>query len=993
MVLTAALFPVQYLTLELPKRIINDAIGAETSVITVLGFAIPQIAFLGILCFAFLVATVFFGLFKMRLNTLKGILSERMLRRFRYELINRILRFPQPYFQRASQGELVSMVTGESEPLGGMMGDAVSLPVMQAGQMLTILFFLMAQSVWFALAAFALIPVQAWLIPIMQRRINLLNRERVREMRKLASTIGESAAGAVHLRRSAGGRFWKAQVSRRLELLFFIRFDIYQKKFFMKFVNNLITQLTPLMFFSVGGYLVIKGQLSLGALVAALAAHKDLASPWNELLNYYNQIQEASQRWTVITERFAPEGMVADEKFNGEPAEIPHLHGPLEMEDVTVRTAEGATVLKGVNLTIPDGATIGIAVENEESRKAIADLLMRELVPSTGVIRIAGQPINDLHQTVIGTRIGYASSRPFVALGTYGDNVMMPLKRRPVETETPEATRKSNAKSGLEAQRSGNSTDPVAADWIAPAMVDLPDAKAVRDWWLDLNEAIDVNDVLFLKALDLRFDGADYPDLAASLVALRAKLAPGAISADLEAALYRFDRHAYNPALPVAGNLLFAVPRAATGKKPESVDRIEFLALLRKVGLDDEILSLSRDVVEMLRQTFGLDGADHPLFRKLGLEKAIYESCVALLQAMRANPDKTPEDEDLALLLAVPFQVSAEQIGPAFSEALKARIVDLRQLAGGVLKGEMEDVLTPLDPAAFSPGLTVLENVIFGKISDSAGARMDRLRALVTDVMRHSGAFRQAVNLIYDLPTDLGGSNLTAIMAETLEVSRAAIKKPDILILDQTLASHEATHREDAHTRLRELLPDTSFIFLQSRFASRDHLSAYFELSQAEMVSHAATESPSEDNVASADLARKLKLLETTSLFSNLDRKQTRLLAFGARWFTAPAGALIFTKGDAPVDGAYLIHEGEVGLYNPVPGGPDQHITTSGKGVLVGELGLIRNEPRALTMRAETDMTALRISAEAFLSVVENDAATAFKLLQVVAGYVTRAAK
>jgi hypothetical protein len=39
-------------------------------------------------------------------------------------------------------------------------------------------------------------------------------------------------------------------------------------------------------------------------------------------------------------------------------------------------------------------------------------------------------------------------------------------------------------------------------------------------------------------------------------------------------------------------------------------------------------------------------------------------------------------------------------------------------------------------------------------------------------------------------------------------------------------------------------------------------------------------------------------------------------------------------------------------------------------------------------MRAKTDLTCLRIGEEEFMAVVENDAATAFRLLQVVAGYV-----
>lgn len=126
LLVTACLFPLLYLTLELPKRIINDAIGAQSDRIELLGYTVERLDYLWILCAGFLIAVLAHGLMKMRINTMKGVLAERMLRRFRYQLIARVLRFPQPYFERVSQGELVSMITSESEPMGGLMGDAVS---------------------------------------------------------------------------------------------------------------------------------------------------------------------------------------------------------------------------------------------------------------------------------------------------------------------------------------------------------------------------------------------------------------------------------------------------------------------------------------------------------------------------------------------------------------------------------------------------------------------------------------------------------------------------------------------------------------------------------------------------------------------------------------------------------------------------------------------------------------------------------------------------
>ena len=97
----------------------------------------------------------------------------------------------------------------------------------------------------------------------------------------------------------------------------------------------------------------------------------------------------------------------------------------------------------------------------------------------------------------------------------------------------------------------------------------------------------------------------------------------------------------------------------------------------------------------------------------------------------------------------------------------------------------------------------------------------------------------------------------------------------------------------------------------------------------------------------------------------------------------------MFHKVDNASDGAYMVLEGQAGLYLPQQDTTDQLISKVGPGKLVGELGLIRNEPRALDMKAESNLLCLRIGAKEFLAVVENDAATAFKLLQVVASYVS----
>ncbi|PSL20884.1 cyclic nucleotide-binding protein [Shimia abyssi] len=987
LVLTACLFPLQFLTLELPKRIINDAIDAEQSFIDVFNIEMAQETFLITLSVLFLVAVLGHGLMKMRINTMKGVLSERMLRRFRFILISRVTRFPQPYLRRVSQGELVAMITSEAEPMGGMMGDAISVPVMQAGQMLTILTFLFLQSVWFGLAAIALIPFQAWLIPKLQRQINLHNKDRIQEVRHLAAEIGETATGAPELRVNGGWRFRMSRITRRLGTLFLIRLTIYKKKFFMKFLNNFITQLTPFFFYLVGGILVIRGQVSLGALVAALAAYKDLSGPWKELLNYYNRAQDLSLRWTLILERFTPHGMIDDDRLEGEPDEIPRLKGDINLKEVFVRDHDGDSVLENLTVTLPQGSVVAISSQDAEERRAVAELFTREILPVGGTIEIGETDVSDLHQRVIATRVGYADPSPYVFEGTFGHNILMPLKRRPLADLPDPLGETEDKKRAYESNRTGNSPDRFFSDWVDPSLADMADEDEVHAWWLELMDATGAGNALFRRGLDQTFKQADPPELADALVEMRPVIEKKLIEKGLDKAFYRFDPAVYNPALPVAANLFFATPREPiedTSKEAIS----DFLDLLHELGLEEGILRMSQEVVEMLNQTFGVDGTDHPLFRQLGLNPDVFTTKVGLVEKSRQVGLEAMERSELVQMLELPFEVSAERIGPGFDDELKASILELRQAQSEKLAEWLVVYFAPLEEDKFAPGLSVLENAIYGKLSASAGPRGEAIRDIVAEALDEAGMKQQVAELLFAVPSGIAGAGLPTAFLEPLAISRAAVKRPDVLILNRCLASYDEEERAGIVQNLRRLLPDTTQIFLEEEFEDTDAFDIFLELEHGRLKDGEEGEIEEIDNAASADLRRKMRALVSTDMFSGLSRRQLRLLAFGAQWHKEKQGEYLFRMGDDPADGAYLILEGEAGLGYQTDDGVNHLVAVAGPGTLVGELALLRKEKRALDMYAKTDLDMLRLGESEFMAVVENDASTAFRILQAVAGYV-----
>ena len=119
---TVASYPFLFMSLELPKVIVNQAIDGRGPPFSLhlLGYDIPvqtsQIQFLLMLSFTYLFLVLMNGAFKFHINVFKGQLGERLLRRLRYQLYERMLHFPLPRFRKLGQGEIIPIIPAEVEP-------------------------------------------------------------------------------------------------------------------------------------------------------------------------------------------------------------------------------------------------------------------------------------------------------------------------------------------------------------------------------------------------------------------------------------------------------------------------------------------------------------------------------------------------------------------------------------------------------------------------------------------------------------------------------------------------------------------------------------------------------------------------------------------------------------------------------------------------------------------------------------------------------------
>jgi ABC-type multidrug transport system fused ATPase/permease subunit len=796
--MTVASFPFLYATLELPKLIINDAL-ADPDPHQVLGYTFDQVSYLFLLCGLFLVLVLANGGFKYVINVYEGIVGERMLRRLRYELYSRVMRFPLHHFRRVSSGEIVQMINAEVEPLGGFIGSAFALPAFQGGTLLTVLAFIFVQDPVMGLAAIILYPVQIYWIPKLQAQVNALGKQRVRQVRRLADRIGETVAGVRDIRANDTTQYERSRFSRELGVVFNIRYQIYKKKFFIKFINNFLAQLGPFFFYSIGGYLVIKGQLTLGALVAVIGAHKELYSPWKELLSHYQLTWDSQIKFEQVVAQFDPGGIRDEALQTADPAEPVALKGPVRAANVTLASEDGQVILDGASFEVQLPSRIAILGPAGSGKEELTLILANLLEPDAGRVLINDLDLNRLPEAITGRQITFVGYPAHVFAGTIADNLLFGLRHRPVRPRELEgAAAEIFGRSQLEAELSGNSPYDSEADWIDYQAAGLSGPEEVVPAAIRALAMVRLDRDVYHMGLRGTIDPDAQPRVAAAILrarrAMRARLEDGRFSRLVEV----FDVERYNSNATLAENLLFGAPVDQTFAIDHLAAHPYVQQTLERAGLTDTLVEVGFKVAATMVELFVDLPPDHEYFRQFSF---IGADDLPEYRALTNRVDPTKLDrlspEDRQRLIALTFKLTpARHRLDLVDEALQARILEARRLFREHLPEEFPGSVAFFDPKRYTAAASIQDNILFGKVAYGQAQANERIGELITEVLNELGLHDHVVEVGLQAQTGVGGGRLSLAQRQKLALARAILKRPEVLILFEATSSLDPAEQQ-----------------------------------------------------------------------------------------------------------------------------------------------------------------------------------------------------
>jgi putative ABC transport system ATP-binding protein len=814
-VLASQLF--YFLSLDLPKTIVNKAIqgdafsGGQTtapfleltvsvpdflsglfgtgSVTLFDGLPLAQVPYLVALSLLFFVLVIINGVFKLQINTQKGRMGERMLRRLRFELFDCVLRFPHLQFRKVKQAEIATMIKDEVEPLGGFIGDAFVQPAFLGGQALTALAFIITQSVWLGGVTVGILVLQGAIIPKLRVKVLKLGKARQITARQLAGRIAECVDGSADIHVHDTSNYERADIADRLGRIFDIRFELYQRKFAVKFLNNMLAQLTPFFFYLVGGYLAITGRLDIGGLVAVIAAYKDLPGPVKELIDWDQQRQDVQIKYEQVIDQFQPEGMLAEELQRIDAPSEP-LTGDIVFANLSIADEGGGRLVEGLGAKIDLAEHVAVVGGAGSGREAVALALSRLVEPLSGSVSIGGRDLFELPETVTGRRLSYAGTEPYLFPLNVRENLLYGLRHRPLGERNYEGEAKRYRDVAVrEAKRSGNPTFDVAADWIDYEAAGVANAEELEARLIEVLKLVDLEEDVYQLGLRGTINPAERPNLAAAIIEARADLGRRLADPQFSALVEPFNPERYNKNLSVAENLLFGTARGDEFAPDNLPSNAYLRQTLERAGLAEDILAMGRQIAETMVELFADLPAGHPFFEQFSFISAedLPEFRTLLAQIGKTGLGQLDAGQRAKLMrLPFPYVEARHRLG-LIDETMERRLLEARRQFAANLPDALKPRIEFYNHDRYNAAASLQDNILFGRLvfgQAQAAARIGRLIGEVLDQRQMRPAVL-AVGL--DFQVGIAGKRLTASQRQKIGLARALIKRPQMLVLNEAI--------------------------------------------------------------------------------------------------------------------------------------------------------------------------------------------------------------
>lgn len=340
----------------------------------------------------------------------------------RLELFDHIQSLSCNYFDKTNTGELMARVKDDIDRIWDTLS-YVGMLIIEVIFHTTVVLFCMYN----LNAPLAIIPTLAMVLCgfIAIKMENKLGDvyEAISEENATLNTVAEENL--------AGVRTVKAFAREKFEIKKFLShnkryydLNMQQSKIFVKYYPcfQIITKLLPMTILLLGGRLVMKDVITLGALGAFIEYSNNIVWPM-EMLGWLSNSLSAGIASNKKINKIYKQKPAITESAN--PVILDHVEGKIEFSHVSFHKEDMHEILHDISFTVEPGKTIGIMGATGAGKTSVVQLLQRLYDATDGVIRLDGVDIRDLTFDQLRGSISLVMQDVFLFSDTITENVKL----------------------------------------------------------------------------------------------------------------------------------------------------------------------------------------------------------------------------------------------------------------------------------------------------------------------------------------------------------------------------------------------------------------------------------------------------------------------------------------------------------------------------------------------------------------------------------------
>lgn len=339
------------------------------------------------------------------------------------EIIDRLFRLPLRYFERRPVGELATRANELENIRSFMTGTALTV-VLDAVFGAIYIVVMMVYSWLLTLVALATVPVFAVMTMFFSSIVRRQLRFKAERYSQTQSYLVEALSGIQTVKAQnieLRSRWqWQEYYSNYVAA----GFQTVVTSTAASVTSNFLNQVSSLFVLWVGAYLVLKGELTLGQLIAFRIIAGYVTAPLLRLTQLWQNFQETALSLERLADILDTPSETDEEDRKNIP--IPPIKGAVKYENVSFRFApNGPLQLNNINLDFPSGKFVGIVGQSGSGKSTLTKLLPRLYDLESGRILVDGYDIAKIELYSLRRQIGMVLQDSLLFDGTIQENIAL----------------------------------------------------------------------------------------------------------------------------------------------------------------------------------------------------------------------------------------------------------------------------------------------------------------------------------------------------------------------------------------------------------------------------------------------------------------------------------------------------------------------------------------------------------------------------------------